>query len=331
MYDALVESEADLADTARFRRQRLSADCTRGPVRVRGQAELSGDERFVELYADIDLPYGSLRAGHFREPLGFEAHTSSAYTSFPERAAPIEAFTPGRSDGLRLSGIAAGWSLAAGIFRGADDVDGARGDERSATARAARAFGSIEPAGTMIHAGISASVRDTGDDPVRLRARTATDLASRLADTGDLAVDDQQTTGIEAAWRSGPLAIQAESLMTWLDLQDSGTARLTGTYVQATYTLTGEGRRYARSRAAFGGIDPYAPVSEGGWGAWELALRLARTDLSDGVIAGGRQDEWMLGLNWYGSSGLRAMLAWIHADVDEADRDLLLMRIQLRL
>ncbi len=57
MYDALVESEADLADTARFRRQRLSADWTRGPVRMRGQAEFSGDERFVELYAYIDLPY----------------------------------------------------------------------------------------------------------------------------------------------------------------------------------------------------------------------------------------------------------------------------------
>ncbi|MCP3920914.1 MAG: hypothetical protein GY711_35750 [bacterium] len=332
MYDAIESGGDTLDDTARFRRQRLMANWREGRFRVRAQAEFAGDARFLELYGELDeLPLGSLRVGHFREPQGLEANTSSAYSSFLERAAPIDAFTPGRSQGVRVAGQRGGWGWGAGVFRTADDVDAEHGDGRSFTGRLTRTFGDVEPAETLVHAGLSASLLDPGDDPVRLRARAGTNLAPRLIDTGDLAVRDQQTLGLEAAWRSGPVSVQAESLVTWLDLEQEGSAQLAGTYAQLTYTLTGEGRRYSRSRAAFLGIEPTTSTLEGGSGAWELAARIARTDLSDGSVRGDRQDDYTLGVNWYWTDRARAMLEWVHVEIDEAgeDEDFLLLRLQL--
>ena len=40
-------------------------------------------------------------------------------------------------------------------------------------------------------------------------------------------------------------------------------------------------------------------VQQGGWGAWEAALRYSTLDLTDGPIDGGQLEIYTLGLNWW--------------------------------
>ena len=60
-----------------------------------------------------------------------------------------------------------------------------------------------------------------------------------------------------------------------------GDAEFNGGYVQASYALTGESRRYSESNGAFGGINPRKPflMGTGNWGAWELAARYSYANL----------------------------------------------------
>ena len=99
-------------------------------------------------------------------------------------------------------------------------------------------------------------------------------------------------------------------------------------YAQLGWVLTGESRRYNIANASYQNPQPYMNVtSQGGIGAWELALRFSHTDLdfhegdfgsptpADG-IRGGVQDIWTLGLNWYLNATVRITANWLNVDVD---------------
>jgi phosphate-selective porin OprO/OprP len=107
-------------------------------------------------------------------------------------------------------------------------------------------------------------------------------------------------------------------------------ANFDGGYGQASWTITGESRKYIPETGAYSAIIPDRPFSlaEGGWGAWELGARLSYIDLNDNftaglplasqpsAVAGGKQTAFTLGLNWYVNSNIRFMLNYVHADID---------------
>jgi phosphate-selective porin OprO/OprP len=95
-----------------------------------------------------------------------------------------------------------------------------------------------------------------------------------------------------------------------------------GGYAEASYVLTGESHPYNTSSAAYGGIVPKDPFSlnSGGWGAWEIAGRFSTIDLNDQLasangVAGGRQNIYTVGLNWYANRNVRLMLNYLHGDI----------------
>ncbi len=90
-----------------------------------------------------------------------------------------------------------------------------------------------------------------------------------------------------------------------------------GWYALATWSITGEARNYDPTAAAFRNPLPTRPLgTPGGIGAWEAKARYSNIALdylpaaapASGGIAGGVQDVWSLGLNWYPTAGLRFML-----------------------
>ncbi|MGC9953355.1 MAG: porin [Rhizomicrobium sp.] len=111
-------------------------------------------------------------------------------------------------------------------------------------------------------------------------------------------------------------------------------------YVQASWILTGESKGYNAANGAFTPPKPAQPFSltDGGWGAWELAARYSDLNLNDHVydtanvvtnwtgastktytyyntVRGGDQKIATVGLNWYPNNALRFALdyQWIDA------------------
>jgi phosphate-selective porin OprO/OprP len=101
-----------------------------------------------------------------------------------------------------------------------------------------------------------------------------------------------------------------------------------GWYAQATYSLTGEEHAYDPTTASFRGLKPAHPLgSPGGWGAWEAKARWSSVDLdynpltsaAAGGIAGGKQDVWTVGLNWYPTNGIRFALDYDNIQVNHVN------------
>jgi len=100
-----------------------------------------------------------------------------------------------------------------------------------------------------------------------------------------------------------------------------------GWYAALTYSLTGEQHPYDPVTASFRGLRPDHPLGSGGWGAWELKARYSDIDLdflpfataANGGVAGGKQDVWILGVNWYPTAGLRFALEYDNISVNHAN------------
>ena len=138
MFDALEADRALAEDEQEVRRARILAQGTLGRhLGARLQWDLADSEAHL-LEGMLDwrtFPLGTLRAGHFREPFGLNARTGAGHLAFLERSSATEAFTPGRNRGVQLRERGERWSLAAGVFSGAEEALGAQGDGLAATAR----------------------------------------------------------------------------------------------------------------------------------------------------------------------------------------------------
>lgn len=153
----------------------------------------------------------------------------------------------------------------------------------------------------------------------------------RLIDTGALDAAHASVLGMEfgANWKA--FYLQGEHF--WFDIERRGAAALadpdfTGYYVQGSWMLTGESRRYNPVTGSFQNPRPKAAFSrEGGAGAWELAARYSNMNLNfqegiDGLAAGasgvrgGEQNVLTLGVNWYLNPNFKMMLNYLLIDVD---------------
>ncbi|HEY1505085.1 MAG TPA: porin [Stellaceae bacterium] len=149
-------------------------------------------------------------------------------------------------------------------------------------------------------------------------------------------VTGAHVVGAELAGGFGPLFAQAEYFHYGVDRQGLSTADFDGGYLQASYTLTGEHRKYNPATGAYTGISPDHPFdlthfTEGAWGALELGARYSIVDLnsnyssgqvtsaSSNAVAGGRQQVFTIGANWYVNNNIRFMLDYLHGKIDKPE------------
>lgn len=151
-----------------------------------------------------------------------------------------------------------------------------------------------------------------------------------LLDTGEIIADQTRVLGLEFAARRRNLFLQAEAFHFAVERSSAegvGDPRFFGFYVQGSWFLAGEARRFDQTRAVFGRPKTRRPLRAVGWGAWELALRYSRMDANfhagdlgapppPGGVRGGDQAIVNLALNWYPSDRIRLMLNAVHVRVD---------------
>jgi len=161
-------------------------------------------------------------------------------------------------------------------------------------------------------------------DSPELRIDNQSILNTGTIGSGANPVTGGHVFGPELAGNIGPLYGQAEYFHYTVSREGLTDLNFNGGYVEASYALTGEQRHYKPGAGAYASIVPVHPFAPGSgyWGAWEVAARYSIIDLNDQLgtatgIAGGKQQTYTVGLNWYPSTNLRFMLDYIHAKVDK--------------
>ncbi len=343
----------DFSDGAYFRRARFGFEGTLGrdfTYRVLAELGGSGTEgpaRINDMWVGYTgfAPF-TIQVGAFSPPANMDDSINVESSLFIERASSSElSRTLGGADGrigIGLRGSGARWmsslTLTTRTVSDAEVFD-------SQLAAVGRFGGLIATSSdSNIHAGLSgtwmfqppdqgSTVAPAQRHVLRFRDRPEIRVDStRLIDTGSIDADSAYVYGLEAGatWKNWYLG--AESFHYGIE-RTAATAALSdptfeGFYVQGSWILTGETRRYDAASGAFQAPRPFIPfTSSGGMGAWELALRFSHTDLdyhagafgtaaTADAIRGGVQDIWTLGVNWYLNPNVKIVLNWLRVDVD---------------
>jgi len=358
-------ANVDLASGTNFRRAQLS---------IQGTAWRDWSYQFTYEFGGLNVPRAgyiyrtylqydgfkpfAVRVGAFAPPAGLEDATGANAMLFMERAS-----APNIARGIAGSGgreainafVAADRYFLSLALTGGRTNDTATFDEQQALlARAAAlvASGSLK---WLVDANASHvfKVADTAagpNPPNSFSFSNVPELAVeslRTVNTGPIDARKVTSFGFESAATYDRFYAQGGwfhySVARRTNLPDPD---FSGWYASAAISLTGETRNYDSGVAAFRNPMPASPLgTPGGIGAWEAKARYSNINLNflptlapaSGGIAGGVQDIWSLGLNWYPTSGLRFMLDYnnIHvrhvASANDLSADAIGLRTQINL
>jgi phosphate-selective porin OprO/OprP len=281
---------------------------------------VGGDPDLKDMYVGLKgLPFGGIRVGHLKEPFGLQQLTSSKNITFMERALP-GAMETARNAGIMVHNhvLEDRMTWAVGAFRDTDDFGSGEGDNYNVTGRVTGLPVYENEGEKLVHLGLDYSYRHF-DDEVRLRQRPESHLAGYLVNTDHFEADNANAVAVEGALVCGPASVQAEYTTAMVDSRMGGDPDFDGYYIEASYFLTGEHRRYKTSSGVFDRIKPKRNFlgKDKGPGAWQIAARYSHLDLEDADINGGELDTVTAGLNWYLNPNTRVMLNYVFADADD--------------
>lgn len=326
--DAFDGNGGGFTDGVEFRRARLKAEGTLYE-RVGFKAEYDfagGEAAFTDVYMSLNDLFSTMdaRVGHFKEPQGLEQLTGANYLTFMERSLS-DALVPARNTGAALSDTLGAnninWSI--GVFRDTDNFgddtnsagNGVDDGQYNVTGRLSGTPLYEEDGTQVVHLGLSFSYRDA-DEGVRFRSRPEDHQAPYVVDTGTIDAKNSWTGGVEAAWVMNQLSLQGEYLLSRVDDVADQNPDFWGFYVFASYFLTGEHRPYRPKDGSFGRVKPKTNWGQGGGGAWELAARYSKLDLTDSGYDGGDLQDVTAGANWYLNPNARIMFNFVYGDLD---------------
>ena len=299
-----------------------------------------------------DWSPASVTVGQRRAPFSLSALTSSKYITFIERAVPTDLFTlesigiGGRTPGITLENAGKNHTLAGGFYllrQRADALDsGEFTDSAGDTVEVELGTDSIsnrkiddgwgftgratwlplrQSGNRLVHAGAGFGYKRYPNKRVeRFRARPAVSAGERIVDSdGAIIADNFWGMNLEAASIWGPFAASAEYYYgDFGGTRTTGASDMEGFYLQGSYFLTGESRRY--KSGVFTSVKVKDPLGGGGWGAWELGLRYSHTDLGAGIGADSGA-TLTAALNWYVNNNMTFKLNYIKTFCDNGVTD----------
>ncbi|AEF98992.1 OprO/OprP family phosphate-selective porin [Methylomonas methanica] len=279
---------------------------------------------------DMYIQYSGIKdfhitAGQQKQLFSRELYESSNDLMFMERSLmnSLAEATVDRAIGLSVATAHKDWTGAVGIYGETvtpttdTSVDEGWGISSRWT------FAPLNEKTHVVHLGISGNYRDPNQGnqvPEGGSKQAALTLASetshmsnlKLINTGGIAnVAAIKMVGLEANYLNGPFTVGGEYSKMWVDRKtaSAGDSNLdfSAWYAEASYTLTGESRKYKKGK--FYKLSPKQKFSlkNGTWGAWELAGRYSEADLNSADITGGQMSLLTVALNWYINDNVRFM------------------------
>ncbi|HET9640894.1 MAG TPA: porin [Allosphingosinicella sp.] len=322
----------DYNDGTAFRRARIGLEGTALKVfNYRIEVDFAGNQVGI---TDAYLQYAGIEdllitAGQHKAPFGLESNNSDNYNVFLERGMFTNAF--GNAGAERRIGLSAAWAakenlnFAAGLFGDNESVTRSTGaaitdaPDESIGANARLAWEPVFEKGRILHLGASGYYRTNVKSGDVARAIRLGDRPSIRVDNGNIAdsgiipnVESLLYAGAEAAAIFGPVTLAGEYGRLRVDRPGLSDPGFDGFYVYATWFLTGETRPFRNGN--FDRVKPKRPLGKGGAGAFELALRYDRLDLSDTPVlarAGNRAESLTFGLNWYLNPYAKLLFNWV--------------------
>ena len=294
----------------------------------------------------------SVTIGQRKAPFSLNELTSSKYITFIERAVPSNLFASesigigNRSPGITLDNTGKNHTLAGGFYlmrqRGDASDGGEFTDSAGDTVEVKLGTDSISErkiddgwgitgrltwlpvnlsGKQLVHTGAAFGYKHYPNKRVnRFRVRPGVSEGDRIVDSdGSIAADNFWGMNLEAAGIWGPFSASAEYYYGDFDgTGATGATDMEGFYVQGSYFLTGENRRY--KNGAFSSVKVKDPLGGGGWGGWEVGLRYSSTDLGAGIGADSG-DVLTAALNWYVNNNMMFKLNYVKTFCDSGGAD----------
>lgn len=339
----------DLSSGAYFRRARFGFEGTFNrdfDYQLLGEFGGSGTEGPVRLaYAWVGYngfaPF-SLRLGAFSPPANLDDGTAAGDGLFIERAAgsDLSRSLAGALGRIGVNARYASQRLFASLAITTRTVNDA--EVNDAQLALVGRVGALAATGDdyNIHIGANGTYvfqpadQGLGTNPrygIRLRERPELRVdGTRLIDTGPIDAASSYNAGLELAANYRSLFLQGEYFFYGIERRASTLSdpRFNGYYIEGSWLLTGEARRYNSATASFQNPRPQVPfTARGGYGAWELALRYSDIDLNyrsglagtapaPDAVRGGHQTIWTAGLNWYLNSTIKFLFDYQRVNID---------------
>ena len=250
------------------------------------------------------------RGGDFIAPFSMEDLESSNSLPTMERSL-AQALAPGFLVGGEARAYDKHWSLAAGYFFNPISQDPTVNNDSGESVIARATFAPVNSKRNTLHFGAAIERRnlDAGA-PTRVRTYPESGIAdARLIDTSVLAgVDSFVNFGLEAALRHQNLMLRGQYIARDNDAPLLGDPKFKGAYVEASWVLTGERRGYSEKSGVFTAVRPKSKL-----GAVEVVGRISKLDLTDGLVAGGEETDYLVGATWYFTRNFRILGNYVHA------------------
>jgi phosphate-selective porin OprO/OprP len=285
----------------------------------------------------------TFQIGAFAPPSNMDDGTTPEDLPFLERASASElSRSLGAADGrLALAVKAGGKRWMSSVALSSRTVNDAEVFDSQVAAVARGGFLVATAENYNVHVGASgtyvfapADLGSSATSPrhaVRFRDRPEIRVdGTRLIDSGAIDAAHASVYALEFGANWNNLYLQGEHFWYAVDRREPTTfdaPDFKGYYLQGSWTITGENRRYNAITGSFQNPRPRTAFGADGWGAFELAARYSRMDLNfeagaagtaalPGSVRGGDQSIVTLGVNWYLNPNLKVMMNYLMIDVD---------------
>jgi phosphate-selective porin OprO and OprP len=320
---------------ARFRRVRFfMAGLLYNTIKFKWDMDIDGGSNgvtFKDMYIGLHkIPIlGNFQVGHFKRPASLDSITSSKYLTFIERSL-TNTFFKTRNTGFAFFNQHFNkrftWSTFINKETSERPPDFKIDGDWNVTSRITGLPYISKDRKEWVHLGVSWSYEKATDNQVTFNAARDTEILGTLFTTGTINADRFNIIGLEGSVNWNEYSVQGEYVISDVDKGVNPSGQLDSFYVQGSWYLTGETRRYARRSGSIARFKPKQNFSwnknwsEGrGTGALQLALRYSELDLNDSAagIAGGEQKSLTVGLNWELNPMSRVMYNYVHADFSD--------------